>query len=208
MTEELVEKYSNYIYGIAKSFSNYPKEDIIQAGFLGLIKAYKNYVPCDTKFTTYAFNYVKGEMYKVIKDEQLLKVSYDTIKAKRKVNEVKEVLSQKLMREPTLNEISSFTDLDIKTIEYLMQINTNTSSLDKINNEINLYDVIPSEYTDLNTLIALKDALNKLDEKDLKILSLSLSMSEKTVGEIMDMNQVKVSRTLKKIKNSIKENMQ
>lgn len=191
--DDLILEYSNYIYGIAKKFRYYDKEDIIQAGFLGLIKASKNYIPGNTKFTTYAFKYIQGEMYKVINDNKL---SYEVRKAKRKIEEVKELLKQKYFREPTIKEISDFIGYDV---EYLMLINTKTSSLDE------RYDI--KEEINMDDMLSLKEALLNLEKDDLKLLKLSLIMSEKEVGDRLGMNQVKVSRTLKKIRNNIKENM-
>ena len=195
--DNLILEYSNYIYGISKKYNYIDKEDIIQAGFLGLIKASKNYIPGNTKFTTYAFKYIKGEMYKVINDDSL-KLSYDLKRAKRKIEEVVTILEQKYLRKPTIKEISEFTGIDIKDIDYLLKIDTKTSSLDN-------YD-IKKEY-DIDTMLSLKDALLNLNKDELKLLKLSLIMSEKEVGDKLGMNQVKVSRTLKKIRNNLKENM-
>ena len=74
-------------------------------------------------------------------------------------------------------------------------------------NENNLYEVIPSSNMDINTLVALKQSLENLNDEDKRMLNMSFNMTEKEVGQEFDMNQVQVSRRLKKIKQRIKKEM-
>ena len=74
-------------------------------------------------------------------------------------------------------------------------------------NENNLYEVIPSSNMDINTLVALKQSLENLTNEDKRMLNMSFNMTEKEVGQEFDMNQVQVSRRLKKIKQRIKKEM-
>ena len=66
MTNDQILEYSNLIYKIASYFKGYKnKDDLYQAGYMGLIMAYKNYNQNEnTKFTTYAYSYIFGEMCK------------------------------------------------------------------------------------------------------------------------------------------------
>lgn len=68
MTNEQINDYSSYIYSIMKRFKNYKnKEDLFQAGCIGLINAYNRFDPSiGAKFTTYAYLDILGEMYKVV----------------------------------------------------------------------------------------------------------------------------------------------
>ena len=55
--EKLIWKIASYFYGVDKN-------DLFQAGVVGLFKALNNYVKdSHTKFSTYANDYIYGEMY-------------------------------------------------------------------------------------------------------------------------------------------------
>ena len=47
--------------------------------------------------------------------------------------------------------------------------------------------------------------MNKIKDEDRKLLSYSMNMTQSEIGDILDMNQVQVSRKLTKIKTKIKE---
>ena len=120
------------------------------------------------------------------------------------------IFYQKLNREPTIKELSIFLELDPSVIEETLKINLNVMSIDmhvNSDNENNLYEVIPSSNMDINTLVALKQSLENLNDEDKRMLNMSFNMTEKEVGQEFDMNQVQVSRRLKKIKQRIKKEM-
>ena len=57
--EQIITLHEKLIYKIATKFHEVSKEDLYQAGVIGIIKAYNNYnKQSDTKFTSYAYNYV------------------------------------------------------------------------------------------------------------------------------------------------------
>lgn len=210
MTNELIEEYSSFVYGISKNFAGYPsRDDLIQAGFLGLIKAKLNYkIEENTKFTTYAYPYILGEMCKLVREDKNIRISRDLIRLKTAIEKATNLLSQKYNRKPTNKEIAFFLELPESEIEKALKTVNMTQSIDETINddgkEVNLYDLIPSKQLDIDTLISLKEALNELDQKDREMLMYSMNMTQSEIGNMMDMNQVQVSRTLTKIKTKIK----
>ena len=212
MTNEMVLEYEPYIYGIAKKFNGYKnKEDLIQVGYMGLVMALKNYKEdTNTKFSTYAYKYIYGEMCKLVREDKSIKLNRNMTKLRNSLENARSILYQKLNREPTIKELSIFLELDPSVIEETLKINLNVMSIDmQVNsdNENNLYEVIPSSNMDINTLVALKESLENLTDEDKKMLNMSFNMTEKEVGQEFDMNQVQVSRRLKKIKQRIKKEM-
>ena len=212
MTNEMVLEYEPYIYGIAKKFNGYKnKEDLIQVGYMGLVMALKNYKEdTNTKFSTYAYKYIYGEMCKLVREDKSIKLNRNMTKLRNSLENAKNILYQRLNREPTIKELSIFLELDPSVIEETLKINLNVMSIDmQVNsdNENNLYEVIPSSNMDINTLVALKQSLENLNDEDKRILNMSFNMTEKEVGQEFDMNQVQVSRRLKKIKQRIKKEM-
>ncbi len=212
MTNEMVLEYEPYIYGIAKKFNGYKnKEDLIQVGYMGLVMALKNYKEDNNiKFSTYAYKYIYGEMCKLVREDKSIKLNRNMTKLRNSLENARSILYQKLNREPTIKELSTFLELEPNIIEETLKINLNVMSIDmQVNsdNENNLYEVIPSSNMDINTLVALKESLENLTDEDKKMLNMSFNMTEKEVGQEFDMNQVQVSRRLKKIKQRIKKEM-
>ena len=75
--EELILENKNLIYSITKYFEKYAnKEDLFQAGCIGMIMAYKNYdSTINVKFTTYAYPYILGEMKKLVREDKSIKIN-------------------------------------------------------------------------------------------------------------------------------------
>ena len=212
MTNEMALEYKPYIYGIAKKFNGYKnKEDLIQVGYMGLVMALKNYKEDNNiKFSTYAYKYIYGEMCKLVREDKSIKLNRNMTKLRNSLENARSILYQKLNREPTIKELSTFLELEPNIIEETLKINLNVMSIDmQVNsdNENNLYEVIPSSNMDINTLVALKQSLENLNDEDKRMLNMSFNMTEKEVGQEFDMNQVQVSRRLKKIKQRIKKEM-
>lgn len=211
MTNEEVEQYYKLIYHAMKSFPSYKsKEDLYQAGWLGLTKAYKNYDSSqETKFTTYAYTYIVGEMFKLIEKDRTIKVNRDLTKLKLKMEKCKILLSQKLMREPTIKELSEYLEVDeellVEAIKASCPVGSIHYSIKSDTKDLLVEDIIGVENKDIDTLIELKDAIKNLKPLDKKILIYNLTKSQEEIGNLTNMSQVKVSRRLTKIRNTIKE---
>ena len=121
-------------------------------------------------------------------------------------------LSQKNLRKPTNKEIADYLELSLEEVEYALKTVNMFQSIDEPikgdEKDMSLYDIIESPNVDIDSLILLKDEINKLDEESKKILlySINTGLSQKELGEIFNKNQVQISRTLTKIKTKIKSN--
>jgi RNA polymerase sigma factor (sigma-70 family) len=210
MTDNFIEEYSNFVYGIAKNFKGYlNKEDLIQAGFLGLIKAKKNYEENEfTKFTTYAYPYILGEMCTLVREDKSIKINRNLIRLKTSIEKANNYLSQKYLRKPTNEELASFLEVSLEDIDNALKTINLVQSIDEpicdSGKEMSLYDVIPSRSTDIDSLLLLKDALLTLDSESRNMLLCSLNMNQTEIGKLYNINQVQVSRKLTKIKEKIK----
>ena len=81
--EELLD-YNGLIY---KIISKYPKrydyDDLYQVGMIGLIDAYKHYnSDYGTKFSSFAYYYIVGEVNKYIRENSSVKVSKELVDLK------------------------------------------------------------------------------------------------------------------------------
>ena len=145
--EEIINTTSNLIYHIInKYFKGYEKEDLYQVGVIGVIKAYNNYKEDkSTKFSTYAYKYIYGEIYSYINNNKTLKLSKEINTLYNKINKAKDILSQKLMKEPNTYELSLFLEIEESIITNILN-STNISSIDEIintsDNNLTLSDTI------------------------------------------------------------------
>ena len=213
--KQLIIDNQNLIYKITHYFKNYNnKEDLFQAGCIGLVKAYKKYDPSfNTKFTTFAFPYILGEMRKYVREDKGIKISKDISKLNLQIEKATIILSQKLMREPSLEELSIF--LEIPTYDLAQAINsTNTiMSIDEViindGKEITLHDIIKAKESDLDSLISLRNAIEELNDFEKEIINKRYysDMTQSEVAEALGISQVQVSRkeqkVLTKLKNKI-----
>ena len=213
MTEEDILKYSNLIYKMTHYFNYYDnKDDLYQAGIIGLLEASKKYDKSfNTKFSTFAFKYIYGEMSKLVREDKNIKVSRTNIKLKQDIEKVKEIMRQKLYREPTDYEISEFLNIDIKEIEEALKI-TNTISLDEVisneEKEITYYDLI-GDNIDLDTRMILKESLESLDNIERKIIldRYFNNYYQSEIASELGLSQVKVYREEQKIKKKLRNKL-
>lgn len=214
MTNETILEYSNYIYGLTKYFKNYKnKEDLYQVGYIGLINAYNRFDPnMGAKFTTYAFPYIIGEMYKLVSSDKGIKISSKYNKLNLKLEKARILLAQNLNRYPTNKELAHYLEIDEIDIIECMKVNNPLMSMNyEIDNEeknTNLSDIISDKKLDIDTLIALRQEINKLNEEDRYILESNLNnYTQEEIANKLGINQVQVSRKLTKIKEKIKTNV-
>ena len=213
---QLIIENENLIHKITHFFSNYSsKDDLFQVGCIGLIKAYNNYDDSyNTKFTTYAYSYIVGEIRKYIREDKGIKISRDITKLNLKIERAYLILAQKLMREPSVRELSEYLEIDEYYISEAISANNVLQSLDEpISNdgkELTLYDTVSKvETMDMDTLIALRKELSLLDSSDYQIISdhYLKDKSQSEIAEDMGINQVQVSRREQKILTKLKNRL-
>lgn len=202
--ENLLE-YDGLIYKIISKYpKRYDRDDLYQVGMLGLIDAYKHYNSnYDTKFSTYAYYYIVGEVNKYIRENSSLKVSKNLIEVKKKILDCRDVMTQKLGRVPTNLEISLYLDVDEDLIDNALIATDEIASIEDNINLIKVYDDTSPEVLDL------KEQIDKLssDERKLIYARYFEELTQSETSNILGMSQVQVSRNetkiLKKLRNSL-----
>ena len=213
ITDIIIEN-EGLIYNIINKYKNYfDLEDLYQVAVMGILKAYKKYNNSyNTKFTTYAYPYILGEVIKYINESRNIKLNRNTKVLYSRIMKAKEVLSQKLMKEPTNYELSLFLELDESLIDEVINVNTNVESLDRILNEENnnfaLYDKLGfNDYTiDNYPLIYELERLSKEERQIIKARYYD-NLSQKELANILGTYQVEVSRKEQRILKKIKSNI-
>lgn len=201
--EQLIEANKGLIYKIANRFYNVSKEDLLQVGVIGLLKAYDNYQKDGTtKFSTYAFDYIHGEMYNFIKINQNLKVSKYYLKLCKLVEQTRYCLAQKYQRIPTNEEVAHYLGKSKAEVdEAIMSAQETLSSDSDSELQRNIYEKVSyAQPISQDERIDVYDGLNSLNERERKIIKARYfkDMTQSEVAKKLNMTQVMVSRYEKK----------
>lgn len=211
---DLILENEGMIYIIINKYKNYFEiEDLYQVAAMGLIKAYNNYKEgYNTKFTSYAYPYILGEVIKYVNEFRSIKVSRQNKLLYLKIMKAKEILSQKLMKNPTTYELSLYLEMDEQAIDEIILINSTVDSLDKIisidGKNLELYDKL-GYYDETIENYSLKSELEKLSKDEREIIEARFynDLSQRETGKILGMYQVEVSRKEKKILKKLHDNI-
>ena len=203
--EELL-NYEGLVYGIIQRYTNYfDRDDLYQVAMIGLINAYHNFDSSQgTKFSTYAYYYVLGEVRKFVREAGLVKVSSDLVKLNQIIEKVREVMSQRLGREPTTTEISLFLEVDEEKIEEARVATLDVRSLDySVDEELpEFYNSVAAFDTETTPdILDLRSEIAKLpeEEKSLIIARYYEDMTQSEASRELGISQVQVSRKEGKI---------
>ena len=208
--DDLLE-YEGLVYGIINKYTKYfDRDDLYQVGMLGLVDAYRHFDRSqDTKFSTYAYYYVLGEVKKYVRESNLVKVSGDLVKVNQAVDRAREAMSQSLGREPTITELSLFLEIDEEKIEEARVAALDIRSLDYTVDEdsSDFYNSIMSTENGMNLdILDLRVALDGLssEEKALIIARYYEDLTQSETSRELGISQVQVSRKEGKILEKLK----
>ena len=205
--------YEGLIYSIINKYTRkFDKDDLFQVGMLGLIEAYKNYKDSfNTKFSTYAYYYILGEVNKYIRDSSSLKVSKDLLKLSNSIIKARELMQQKLGRNPTNLEISLFLEIDEEKITEALNATEVVSSLDYQVEEEELYNYIKVEDNSMDAdILDLKNALKELssEERNLILARYYEELTQMETSKELGISQVQVSRKEAKVLQKLKTKLE
>ena len=203
--EELINGNIRLVYDVAKQFYNVDKQDLIQEGCIGLIKAYKNYQDNGTtKFSTYAYTYVYGAMYELVNKNRNIKVSRDILKLYKMIEKSRFMLAQRIGKIPNNFELASYLEKDVEEIEEAILCGEAmmVSSLDNQNDEDrSKYETIASsESVSVDERIDVRNSMEVLNDSEREIIKSRYfdDMTQSEIARKLNMTQVMVSRYEKK----------
>lgn len=196
--------YEKMIYSIAHKYSfGNDFEDLCQQGRIGCMKAMENYDASkgSNNLSSYVYLYIKGEILKYIRENNVIKISKDLISLNNSITKAREVLAQKMMRTPTDEELSLFLEIPLEKINEASIASEYVKSLDyELNDdgkEMTLYDSISyNEKGYDDNILDLREEISKLSEEEKKLIKARYydDKSQQETSEILGMSQVQVSR--------------
>lgn len=214
--EYLVKNNSGLVWNIVKRFSGrgYELEDLYQIGSIGLIKAIKRFdIDLEVQLSTYAVPYIMGEIKRFIRDDGIIKVSRQTKELAVKIKQIQNEYMNKYSEEISIMQISKILKVPKEEI---------AAAIDSCNSVNSIYSVEgadsddrmiiekiadnKNEYNNLVDKITLSEIINKLDEKEKKVILLRFykEQTQSQVGKILGITQVQVSRIEKRVLEKMK----
>lgn len=216
--EDLINGNLKLVLSILRKFNNRTDnmDDLFQVGCIGLIKAIDNFdLKHEVRFSTYAVPMILGEVKRYLRDNNSIRIARSIKDIAYKALTIKEQLTNKLGREPTIEMIAE----ELGLTEYEV-----SHAIDSMKDTISMFEPIYNDGGDTIYLadqlgdggknqyakevhIALNEALNKLKDKE-KYIVYSRYIVGKTQMELAEeigISQAQISRLEKSALESIKK---
>lgn len=221
--EKLVMSHLNLVRFIANKFKNRgePIDDLIQVGYLGLLKAIDRFDPSrGLEFTTFATPTIMGEIKRHFRDKGWsVRVPRRLQELSAKVNQATDALTSQLQRSPTIAEIADYLDATVDEVLEAMESSSAYSSVsleapsgaddDDTPSVIDRYATEDSDLAFTDDRIIIEEALASFSPRERDVIEMRFlkGMTQIEIAEKLGISQVQVSRllrrTLKKIQDKI-----
>lgn len=180
-------------------------DDLFQIGCIGLMKAIDNFdSTLNVKFSTYAVPMIIGEIRRYLRDNNAIRVSRSMRDLAYKALQTKELLSNQLQREPSVEEIAKAMEIDREDI---------VLALESIQEPVSLFEPVfhddgdalyvmdqvqDTKNTDLHWIenLSLSEAMKKLTPRERHILNMRFfeGKTQMEVAKEIAISQAQVSR--------------
>lgn len=213
--EQFIKGNLRLVLSVIQRFSgnnNESADDLFQVGCIGLIKAIDNFDrTMDVKFSTYAVPMIIGECRRYMRDNNAIRVSRSLRDIAYKAIYARDILTKKMDREPTIEEISKEIEIPKEDI---------VNALDAIATPMSLYEPVYQEGQDVLYLmdqvsdkknrednwvenLTLRDAMERLDDREYNIIKLRF-FEGKTQTEVADEISISQAQVSRLEKNALK----
>ena len=191
-------------------------DDLFQVGVIGLIKAIDNFNPTlDVRFRTYGVAMIIGGIRRFLGDNNSVWVSRSMRDTAYRAMQIKEQLTNKNNREPTVEEIAKIMEMPKEQVVLALEAIVEPVSLYEPvfsdgNDTIYVMDQIGNKKDDSTGLeeIAVKEAITNLSDREKRILSMRFfrGKTQMEVAAEIGISQAQVSRIEKGALDTIKKN--
>lgn len=217
--DELISCNLRLVLSVVQKFTSRGEnlDDLFQVGCVGLIKAIDHFnTTMGVRFSTYGVPMIIGEIRRYLRDNNMVRVSRSMRDMAYKAMQTKELLVGRNHREPTVAEISTEMACPKEDVVLALEAIMEPSSLYEPvysdgRDTIFVMDQIRDNYSDNDWLeeISLRQAMEKLSDREKKILSLRFfeGKTQIEVSKEVGISQAQVSRiekgALERIKKQI-----
>ncbi len=218
--ERLINGNLKLVLSILKKYNNRTDnlDDLFQIGCIGLIKAIDNFdLSHEVKFSTYAVPMIIGEIKRFLRDNNSVRIARSIKDISYKALKVKEELTNKNNKEPSIKEIADILELsEYEVSNALESMRETVSMFDPIYSDsgdtIYLSDQLEDKKSNMYNIdekIALKEAIKNLKDREKYIITerYMMGMTQMEIAQELGISQAQISRIEKSGLENIKRNM-
>ena len=219
--EKLVQGNLRLVLSVIQRFTNRGEmvDDLFQVGCIGLIKAIDNFdITQPVRFSTYGVPMIVGEIRRYLRDNSAIRVSRSMRDTAYRVLQAREKLMAENQREPTVEQIAQILGIPREEVVFAMDAIVDPVSLyepiyDSGGDAICVMDQVSDRRnTDEKWIehIALKEALDRLDDREQRILALRFceGKTQMEVSAEVGISQAQVSRLEKNAIHAMRRSFQ
>lgn len=219
--EQLVMSHMNLVRFLANKFKNRgePLDDLMQVGYLGLLKAIDRFDPeRGLEFTTYATPTILGEIKRHFRDKGWsVRVPRRLQELSAKVNQATDALTTQLQRSPSIDEIAEYLDASVDEVLEAMESSSAYSSVplegggsgedDEAPSVIDHYATEDPDLAASDDRIVLQEAIADFSprEQDVVRMRFEEGLTQVEIAERLGISQVQVSRLLRRTLRRIQD---
>jgi len=218
--EKLVNGNLRLVLSVIQRFNNRGESanDLFQVGCIGLMKAIDNFdLGQNVKFSTYAVPMIIGEIRRYLRDNNPIRVSRSLRDIAYKALQVRDSLTNRFSREPTIMEIAEEMGISKEEVVFALDaIQDPVSLFEPIYQDggdpIYVMDQISDEENDDSRWmdgISIREGMSKLSEREKRILTMRFfhGRTQMEVAEEIGISQAQVSRLEKAALKNLQRHM-
>ncbi len=217
--ETLLEHNSSLLKSILKRYlgKGVEYDDLYQLSCMGFLKAISGFDESfGVRFSTYAVPMIAGEIKRFLRDDGSVKVSRAMKKSAREMNRYIEQYAFEHGAQPSVKELAAVFSMDEGEVVFTlgssrMPVSIYEQGEYKDEKSATLAEKLPSKENpeDMIEKMVLKSAIEKLDERDKKIVFLRYfrDMTQSEVAKAIGVSQVQISRIESRIMREFKKEL-
>lgn len=214
--ELIVDQNIGLVKNLAMKYTSnyYEPEDLIQVGFVGLVKAIDRF-DCryDVMFSTYAVPMILGEIKRFIRDDGKIKISRQLKTEMKNLKQIQQEYYNKHGKSPKISYLAKALETSSEHVMEILEAIDSLSNVESLDNALVPEGMHGGYYVDEEaqnvSLMDLKAAIGELEDRERQIIVLRYfkDMTQQQIAKVMGISQVQVSRIEKKVLTRMREQM-